>query len=131
MPTPDTKIFGDFKTNLTMHPVSGDVVVVNNLDSIKGAVKNIVLTQHYERHFKPFAGSNVTDYLFENFGPITVENIQDSIIEAIENNEPRADLLDVVGKENIDLNGFDVTIVFRGINNTQPTQLSVYLEQIR
>ena len=131
MPQPTKELFSDFKTNLTNHPISGDLVRITNLDAIKTSVKNLILTQHFERPFKPFVGSNVTNYLFENFTPLTEEGIRDAIIEVIENYEPRAELLDVRVNEDIDRNGFNVVIIFRGVNNIKPTELSVFLEQIR
>lgn len=131
MPHRTLDIFSDFKTNFTPHPVTGDLVRITNLEAIKSSVKSLILTKHLERPFKPLVGSNVTHYLFENFTDVTEDNIRSAIIETIENYEPRAELLDVQVNSVPDNNRFVVTIVFRGVNNTKPTQLTVFLEQIR
>ena len=131
MVQPSDILFSDFKTNLTNHPITGDLTRNTNLESIKQSVKTLVMTQHFERPFKPLVGSNVTHHLFENFDPITEENIKESIIETIENYEPRAELIDVRVRSDIDNNGFSVDIMFRGLNNTQPTTLEFFLEKVR
>ena len=131
MPQPTDILFSDFKLNMTAHPVSQDLTRNTNLDAIKQSVKNIILTQHYERPFRPLLGSNVTHYLFENFDPITAENIKEAITEAIENHEPRAELLDVRVHAKPDENGFTVYIIFRGVGQTDPVQLDIFLEQVR
>jgi len=131
MPTPTDVLFSDFRTNLTVHPITGDLSALTNLDAIKTSVKNLVLTQFYERPFKPNVGSNVTHYLFENFDSVTEENIIEAIKETIENNEPRVVLIDVEVNAEPDNNRFGASIIFRAINNTKPSTLDIFLERVR
>ena len=125
------EVFSDFKTNFTIHPVSGDLARDTNLDAIKTSVKNLVLTNRFDRPFRPLLGSGVRENLFELFDALTEENIRDAIIETIENYEPRAELLDVQVNANEDRNNLEVNIIFRAVNNTKPTTLTVFLERIR
>jgi len=131
MPLPIETIWSDFDISFAVHPVSGDLGKLSNADAVKQSVKLLVLTQHYERLFQPFLGSNVTHYLFENFDPITSQIIKQDIEEVINNHEPRADLLEVTIKENIDRNELSATIVFRVVNEIDPVQLNVILTRVR
>ena len=131
MPLPTETIWSDFDINFAPHPVSGDLGKLNNADAVKQSVKLLVLTQHYERLFQPFLGSNVTHYLFENFDPITSQVIKQDIEEVIDNHEPRADLLEVTIGENADRNELSATIVFRIVNEIEPVQLTVILARVR
>jgi len=58
--------YSDLDLNFTIHPVKkdinrhvGDMAVINS-------IKNLVLTNHYERPFQPDIGSNIRRLLFEN-----------------------------------------------------------------
>jgi len=131
MPLTTDIVFSDFTTAFTAHPTSGDLVRLTNNDAVVRSVKNIVLTQFYERPFRPNLGSNVTHYLFENFDQGIAEDISNAIKEAIEDNEPRAELLNVHVSEVPDDNRLTVTIIFRIKNNTAPTTVQVFLERVR
>ena len=131
MPVPSDILFSDIKQNLTPHPATGDLARNVNLDAIKASVRNLVLTEFYDRPFKPNIGSNVMSYLFEPISPVTEENIGDAITEVIENYEPRAELLNVQVHAYPDDNGYSASIIFRAVNNTQPTQMDIFLERIR
>ena len=47
------------------HPVTGDIIVKKDTDAVRRAVKNIILTNKYERPFKPNLGGALGDSLFE------------------------------------------------------------------
>ena len=51
-----------------------DVNVLNNVSAIKRSVRNLVLTNFYEKPFHPEIGSGVRDLLFEIASPITSLN---------------------------------------------------------
>ena len=131
MVLPAKELFSDFRTSFAIHPVTGDLVRNTNNDAIKDSVKNLVLTQFYGRPFKPNVGSNVTAYLFDNFDVITEENVAEAIRETIDNNEPRADLLDVQVSFAEDNNSLTATIVFRAKNDVRPTAVDVLVKRIR
>jgi hypothetical protein len=57
--------YSDLDLLFKAHPISGDVTVKTDADAVKRAVKNIVLTNYYERPFKPSLGGNIRGLLFE------------------------------------------------------------------
>lgn len=124
-------VFSDIPVNLDVHPVSRDLLKITNNNSVIRSVRNLVLTKFYERPFQPRLASNVTGLLFENFDPITEENIRDQIEEVIVNYEPRAELLDIRVDARPEQNRFSVSIIFRVVNQTEPVEANIFLERVR
>ena len=57
--------YKDLDLNFMAHPITGDVTTKSDSEAVKRAVKNIVLTNYYERPFKPSLGGNIRGLLFE------------------------------------------------------------------
>lgn len=124
-------IHSDIDTNLTLNPISGDIGRLANENAIRRSIKNLILTDFYERPFKPDIGSNIRNLLFELITPVTIELLQKAISDVITNYEPRANLLDVVCTPYDDNNAIDVTIVFSVINREEPITMQLSLDRIR
>ena len=60
-----TKTFVDIDPNFTANPVTGDIMTNNDTRAILFAVKNLVLTNFYERLFHSEIGSPVNQLLFD------------------------------------------------------------------
>ena len=45
------------------HPITGDVTTRSDVEAVKRSVKNIILTNNYERPFKPGFGGSIRDLL--------------------------------------------------------------------
>jgi phage baseplate assembly protein W len=114
------EIYSDFQTNFTMHPIKKDLTKLVNEDAVKRSIKNIVMTNFYERRFRPRFGANIRKYLFENITPLTLRAIQSDITTSIETFEPRANLIDVKVSSANDSNEVDIAITFTTINRLQP-----------
>ena len=70
-------------------PVSGDVNILTDVENIKRAVRNLILTNVFERPFHPELGSGVRDMLFENMTPFVAIMLTKRVEDIIENFEPR------------------------------------------
>ena len=122
--------FSDFRSDL-LHPSYGDLVTITNEDAIIRSIKNILLTDFYERPFKPNFGANLKALLFENISQTTELEIKNSITNAIQNYEPRAFLEQVYVVAAPDANAYNVTIVFSVINKIDPIVFTVILNRVR
>ena len=71
-----TRSFKDLDLNFTIHPIRKDINTHKNEYAIINSVKNLVLTNHYERPFQPEIGSNIRRLLFENVDAITAAQIE-------------------------------------------------------
>ena len=127
----EQEIFRDIPMSFNVHPVTGNMKLVANAESIKQSVKNIVLTNFYERPYQPELGGNVLAQLFENMSPITEYNVTQNIKRALENNEPRAVIEDIITTPVEDQNTLRVTIKFSVRNIPEPIEVDVLLERIR
>tara|TARA_R100001126_G_C4855471_1_gene164400 strand:+ start:360 stop:755 length:396 start_codon:yes stop_codon:yes gene_type:complete len=131
MPTPSKVIYSDIPISFTAHPITGNVKKSINRDAVKNSVRNIILTNHGERFFKPKFGGNVTSKLFENASKFTEFNTARSIRIALANYEPRAEIIKVKVTANPDTNNLTVSLKFRVTNDPEPITLDVLLERIR
>ena len=71
-------------------PVSGDVNILTDVENIKRAVRNLILTNVFERPFHPELGSGVRDMLFENMTFVKT-NADERVEDIIENFEQEFD----------------------------------------
>ena len=111
---------------------SKDVGRVFDIQAVKRSVRNLVLTNHYEKPFHPEIGSGVRDVLFENMTPTTAHILTRKIEMVIENFEPRARLISVAAIPNLDRNEYECTISFYVVNApTELVDLTVMLERLR
>jgi len=134
--TPQTRsneIYSDFQSNLTVHPIKKDLTRLVDEDAVKRSIKNILLTNHYERPFRPRFGANLRKYLFENIDPVVTKHIENDILTAIENYEPRANIVDITVTSNPDNNAINVSIIFSTINSLQNVTLNtlITLDRVR
>jgi len=127
----EQEIFRDIPLNLTVHPVTGNLKVLTNAESIKQSVKNIVLTNFYERPYNPEFGGDVLSQLFENMDPITEYNISKNIRVSLENYEPRAIVDDIITTVYDDQNALTVKIKFSVQTIPEPLEVNVLLERVR
>ena len=131
MPEIKEPIFKDIPLSFNAHPVTGLIKALTNREAVKQSVKNIVLTNHYERPYNPFLGGDVLSKLFEPMTSITEYEVTTNIKQALENFEPRADVLEVVVDAKEDLNVLEVSITFNIINEIDPGTVNVLLERVR
>lgn len=116
--------------DFSLNPMTGNLATVNNTDSIKQALKNLILTDRSERYYQPLVGSKVKSQLFELYTPDTYETIRSTVLEACAL-EPRAKDVEVKIEPYIDQNAVIVTIKFTPINVPETTSFSIILKRVR
>ena len=126
------RIFKDFNLNFARHPVTGDIAKLTDVSAVKASVKNLILTNFYERPFHPEIGSDVRAALFELVTPQVAARLGRNIEDVIVNFEPRAELISVIVRANIDRNAYEATIKFNVVNTeTDEQTLDLFLERLR
>ncbi len=109
-----------------------DVNVLTNVTAIKRSVRNLILTNFYEKPFHPEIGSGVRGLLFENVSPLTTIALSQAAQDVIANYEPRANVISIDVTPDLDRNAYDMKIVFA--IRTQPNDIvaiNVLLEVLR
>jgi phage baseplate assembly protein W len=127
----NTRTFSDLDLNFTAHPVTKDIVRKYDEEAIKAAVKNLVLTQNYERPFHSEIGSQIRGLLFEPATPMLNVMLKRAITDTIINFEPRVKLNDVLVNVSPDNNEVYVSINFTVINTTRPITVDLILTRTR
>jgi phage baseplate assembly protein W len=128
---PSERTFKDLDLNFTKHPVKLDINVHKNEFAIINSIKNLILTNHYEKPFRPDIGSNIRRLLFENIDSVIAAQIEKEISEVIGNFEPRAQVSKVTAISSPDENAYKVELEFFIINNPNPITINFFLERIR
>lgn len=128
--------YSDLDLDFLPHPTTGDVIKKTGIEAIKRSIRNLVLTNFYDRVFRPGIGSNAQKLLFDNISPLTANFLRDAIIEVIENFEPRVrlamdDFRGVIVNVDPENNGYNASIKFIIINRGEPATINLFLERIR
>lgn len=130
--------YSDLDLDFIPHPTTGDVVKKVGVDAIKRSVRNLILTNFYDRPFRSYIGSNAQRLLFDNINMFTATFLRDAIAEVITNFEPRVRLPNTQEGDdgievsvNPDLNGYNVRITFIIVNRGEPATINLFLERLR
>ena len=126
-----TRNFRDLDLNFAIHPITKDVNIYKAEYAVINSIKNLILTNHFEKPFQPEVGSNIRRLLFENVDSIMAAQIEREIEETIVNFEPRAQVSRVTASASPDDNRYNVELEFFIINSPDPITIKFFLERIR
>ena len=131
-----TYTYRDFSLFFTKNPVTGDVSTLTDVADIKRSIRNLVLTNEFDRPFHPEIASHVRDLLFQPFTAITYNLLRNRIDKVLEIYEPRAKLtrIEIDDREfqNLDNSTLSVKIFFTLLNApTNEENVDIMLERIR
>ena len=124
-------VYSDFFTDFSRNSATGQLNRKTNAAAVKQSIRNLLLTDRYERPFQPQIGSGLKGLLFENYTPGLELRAKKMVEEVFDNHEPRAELLKVDVGGNPDNNSISFQIHFRIINTTDPETLEIILERTR
>jgi len=102
----------DLDLGLKIHPIRKDINVLVDDNAIKNAVKNLLITNAFERPFQPQLGANLRGLLFEPADAITRIAIKENVSNVIKDYEPRVKLLSVAINDLSDQNAYRLTVKF-------------------
>ena len=125
------KVYSDIDFTFTKKPVTADVALSYDQQAVVRSIRNLLLTNFYERPFQPDLGSNMSSFLFEPMTSITATSMETEIRNVIENYEPRVTVQTLTVTPNESKNIYNVFMeVFIG-NNAQTTPISLVLQRSR
>ena len=126
-----TRGWSDLDLDFVAHPVTKDIVRKTNVEAIKRAVRNLILTNRFERPFHPEIDGGVTRHLFGLSTAHTKHDIELAVRTCLTNFEPRVNVDNVIVSGDLDRNGFNVSILFTVLNSPEPIEVALFLERIR
>lgn len=122
--------YSDVSVSFIPHPVTGKLPIIKNQQSIANALKNLILTNKYERPYEPLFGGNILSLLFENGTAFLEYSVKKQIQECIQNFEPRVEILEIK-VDTTDDNVLKISISFFIKNEKEPVTLNISLDRIR
>ena len=125
------KSYKDLSFDFTANPQTGDVATVKDAVSVKRGIKNILLTEGFERLFQPEIGSGIKNILFEPMTPLTEQRLSDACRDAIDAWEKRASVIDITVISEEEYNRYRVAIKFSINNSLIAEQVEVFLNRER
>jgi len=123
--------YSDIFTDFSRHPVTGQLNKKTNAEAVKQSVRNLLLTDKYERPFRPEIGTNLRAMLFENMTPGIAIVVDEFIYDTINNYEPRAELIATNLSFMNDNNAVNIEIKFAIINSDDTVTLNLVLTRNR
>ena len=111
----------DLDLSLKIHPIRKDIIPLKDDNAIKNPVKNLLISNFYERPFAVDKGANLRGLLFEPADAITRISIKENIKKVIKKYEPRVQVKQIIVNELADQNAYKV-LVFMRIKEFDTTQ---------
>jgi hypothetical protein len=102
----------DLDLSLKIHPIRKDLNVLRDDNAIKNSIKNLLITNAFERPFQPQLGANLRGLLFEPADAITKIAIKENIKDVIKDYEPRVSLISIAINDLSDQNAYRLTVRF-------------------
>lgn len=127
----EVRTYKDLDLNFTAHPVTKDIVKRTGNAAIIGALRNLILTNLYEKPFQPTFGSRIRNLLFEDVSYITANVLQSEIENVIKTFETRVAIDAIRVQAQPDENRYAVTIRFYIANVETPVTINLFLEKVR
>ena len=125
------RAWADLDLDFAKHPITKDIVRKTNVEAVKRSVRNLILTNRYDKYFHPEIDGGVTRHLFGLSTPHTKHDIEIAVKTCLRNYESRVIVDNVIVSGDLDNNGFNVSIYFTVINSPEPIEVSLFLERLR
>ena len=122
------RIYSDIDMDFSSNPVTQDIYKKTNVEAVKQALKNIMLTPFYSKPFAPNYGSPIAGLLFEPMDNITASAIANIIDETISNYEPRVRIDQVIVYPDFNNNLYKIQLDFHVLGVSAPQTFSTSLK---
>jgi len=125
-----TKLYKDIDLTFAVKP-SGEIFKKTDAAAVKQSVKNLMLTNHFEKPFQPRFGANLRDLLFDLADDDAEQDIEDRCKQSINTFEPRARALNITAIAKPDRNSISVVVEFQIINTDELVKFTSTLARLR
>lgn len=131
-------LYSDFDISFTRDAISGDIALVEDTQAVAQSVRNLIMTNFYERPFQPSLGSAVSLRLFDQLDNIAQLALTQDIRDVLRLFEPRAEVRSVrvytstgPNGEYIDKNAVLLVVIFAVQNLPQLVTTQIVLTRLR
>lgn len=107
-------LFSDFSYDFLPHPVTGDIARLYDVDAINQSLNNILKTRKFERPFEHYnVSSQIRSLLFALSDNLMATELRSEVFQAIVNNEPRINIIDIIVESTPDKHELFVKILYK------------------
>ena len=125
------RLYSDFDLTFGARTTQdGDIYKKTDAAAVKQALKTLILTNRFEKPYRPAFGGNLAGLLFELANEDTGDEILSRVKATIARYEPRVRVLDIEVTAEPDYNSVDVKIEFRVVATGFTDVLKVVLGSI-
>jgi len=125
------EVYSDFNHTFVPHPNTGQISKKVNVDAVKLSLRNLLLTNKYERVRNPEYGTNIRKYLFERFDGVIDDELRTEIEDAVNRFEPRVRIIDIYIDQRPDENSIYIDIQFAVLTVKEVQNLELTLYRVR
>lgn len=125
-----TRQYSDVDLSFAARTVSdGDIYKKTDAAAVKQSIKTLLLTNRFEKPYRPQFGANLGALLFSLADEDTGAEIADRIKKSITRYEPRADILRLEVTATPDFNSVNVTLEFRVVDTNVVDTLELRINE--
>jgi len=121
----------DLDLSLKIHPIRKDIIPLKDDAAIKNAVKNLLISNFYERPFQSDLGANLRGLLFEPAGILTNIQMRDNIRFCVEKYEPRVSVDSIDITDVVDENRYKIEVFFTIKEFSTQDSVEIVLRRLR
>ena len=125
------KAHRDLDLSLKIHPIRKDIIPLKDDAALKNAVRNLLITNFYERPFGDDKGANLRGLLFEPVGVITNIELRDNIRSVLRKYEPRIRVNNIDIIDIFDSNQYRIEVNFTIKQSNQNAMVEIVLRRLR
>jgi len=126
-----TRIYSDIDMSFALNPVTGDIYKKVDVNAVKQAMKNLLLTPYYSKPFTPNYGSPIYDLLFEPMDSSTAGAMASLIEETFDNFERRVRIDKVIVYPDYNSQEYKIQINFHVMGVREPQIFQTSLRRLR
>jgi len=117
--------------SFALNPVTGDIYKKVDVNAVKQAMKNLLLTPYYSKPFTPNYGSPIYDLLFEPMDSSTASAMASLIEETFDNYERRVRIDKVIVYPDYNSQEYKIQINFHVMGVRDPQIFQTSLRRLR
>ena len=103
----------DLDLSLKIHPVRRDIIPLRDDNAIKNALRNLLVSNFYDRPFSRDKGANLKGLLFEPADMFTRISLRKNIENVIKKYEPRVSINQIKIVDDQDKNSYRINVNFK------------------
>jgi len=121
----------DLDLSLKIHPIRKDIIPLKDDNAIKNALRNLLVSNFYDRPFSRDKGANLKGLLFEPADVVTRITMRKNLETVIRKYEPRVLTRSIVINDDPDTNSYRIKVNFKIKENDTDESVSIVLRRLK